>query len=703
MMRLSRWFLVFLVLLLIVWFVTKEHGGHYPDVEIEYLGPLVVAATPDSTSADPLKAQNPEFTSFTLTLHLGTSIKPGGGIRVEQGHIFRGRPIIGADVRYVFPNPEITDNKAPNYCSVRRKDAQSPADDVNSKPKIQTRLVPAGLGRFSMEAMFPEGLPEDAKVEFIFGDTSQGSPGLAVPTWPCKVQFLAYVDLGGQGQYEITRGPHPLIEVRAKDADGFQVTAPSVTRQKRISVRIVPIRGKAGLTSSSLPVRNFNGSVQILSEKVLEGRSPRVLGNARFSYGDAFKVVDLELPAPGLYRLQAIDSANEISGECNPVLFIDDADSRSADNKTQNVEEWTASFFDGSLLYWGSLQSHTALGGHAASTPDEAFRFARDEAALDFCALTDHSSNPAFQWEELRKLPDAYNEPGRFCALAGYEWTSQQYGHRHVIFRDGQDTIACSEAETDGLYEVYAPDLDALAGHVGNDPNALLVIHHSRRVLDPQVKGFVFGDPNKLPRQRLFEIFSWQGSSEGARDDLPINGREDRTHTRGSGFRDALDLGFVLGVTADSDAHLGRPGLAVGIRRNNGMRYGFSGLTAVLSPFLDRDSIFHGLETLRCYGTTGARILMAFGMDEADMGDRMQVADGAFRLKAAIFGTAPIASVELVSNNHRKVLERRPGTRDVLIDELIPHKSSDGISYFYLRVIQADDHMAWSTPIWVTP
>jgi hypothetical protein len=45
-------------------------------------------------------------------------------------------------------------------------------------------------------------------------------------------------------------------------------------------------------------------------------------------------------------------------------------------------------------------------------------------------------------WQAYTALADKYNEPGRFTALIGYEWTSMPNGnnlHRVVVFRDGAD------------------------------------------------------------------------------------------------------------------------------------------------------------------------------------------------------------------------------------------------------------------------
>ena len=45
-------------------------------------------------------------------------------------------------------------------------------------------------------------------------------------------------------------------------------------------------------------------------------------------------------------------------------------------------------------------------------------------------------------WQQYTATADKYNEPGRFTAMIGYEWTSVPGGnnlHRNVLFRDGKD------------------------------------------------------------------------------------------------------------------------------------------------------------------------------------------------------------------------------------------------------------------------
>lgn len=57
-------------------------------------------------------------------------------------------------------------------------------------------------------------------------------------------------------------------------------------------------------------------------------------------------------------------------------------------------------------------------------------------------AITDPRFAKSY-WEQATAIMEKYNEPGRFTALIGYEWTSNAGGgnnlHRNVIYRDGKD------------------------------------------------------------------------------------------------------------------------------------------------------------------------------------------------------------------------------------------------------------------------
>jgi hypothetical protein len=82
-------------------------------------------------------------------------------------------------------------------------------------------------------------------------------------------------------------------------------------------------------------------------------------------------------------------------------------------------------------------------GGDAAGTAafDLITHFAQNKIPEQF--LKDYSPGAAAYgkvWDDITRTADRFNDPGRFTALIGYEWTSVPKGfnmHRNVILRDG--------------------------------------------------------------------------------------------------------------------------------------------------------------------------------------------------------------------------------------------------------------------------
>jgi len=93
-------------------------------------------------------------------------------------------------------------------------------------------------------------------------------------------------------------------------------------------------------------------------------------------------------------------------------------------------------------------------------------------------------------WNEFVHIADTYNEPGRFTAMTGFEWSSTPKGdnlHRVVVFRDGADktdqTLPYSMFDSDdpeGLWNYLADYENSTGGqaiaipHNGNTSNGLM-------------------------------------------------------------------------------------------------------------------------------------------------------------------------------------------------------------------------------------
>ena len=93
-------------------------------------------------------------------------------------------------------------------------------------------------------------------------------------------------------------------------------------------------------------------------------------------------------------------------------------------------------------------------------------------------------------WDDYTDIADRYNEPGRFTAMIGYEWTSTEKGnnlHRNVLYRDGGDRarrmVPYTTAESfnpEDLWEWMARYEEATGGqvlalaHNGNMSNGIM-------------------------------------------------------------------------------------------------------------------------------------------------------------------------------------------------------------------------------------
>jgi hypothetical protein len=133
-------------------------------------------------------------------------------------------------------------------------------------------------------------------------------------------------------------------------------------------------------------------------------------------------------------------------------------------------------------------------------------------------------------WQETIAAAEAYNEPGRFTAFIGYEWTSNTGGnnlHRNVIFRDNGDKA--SQVEPFTVYPPMGSDnpralwkwMTAYEEKTGG--NVLAIAHNgnlSNGRMFPMVESFT-GKPvdreyveQRARWERLYEATQTKGTGE---------------------------------------------------------------------------------------------------------------------------------------------------------------------------------------------
>jgi hypothetical protein len=299
------------------------------------------------------------------------------------------------------------------------------------------------------------------------------------------------------------------------------------------------------------------------------------------------------------------------------------------------------------LAFWGDLhaQSEETIGTNSAQ---DFFSFGRDLAFLD---VIGHQGND-FQitgsfWSDLNRLSAAANRDGSFVTLPGYEWSGNTGlgGDRNVYFADegrpirrSSHALVADRADISMDCTTAAELFETLRAE---GENAVCFAHCGGRYADVKLAhdGIV---------ERSMEVHSAWGTFEWL-------------------VRDAFEMGYRVGIVANSDGHKGRPGAEWPGASLFGAH---GGLTCLRISKLDRRSVFECLRQRRHYATSGARLHLevdaAFEREgtlyhddprlgpahaeaavTAMMGDIVHLPQGGVTLKVQVVGSAPIERLDI--------------------------------------------------------
>ena len=279
-------------------------------------------------------------------------------------------------------------------------------------------------------------------------------------------------------------------------------------------------------------------------------------------------------------------------------------------------------------------------------------------------------ANALDTWQRVQAVANAHDEPGRFTALIGYEFSSllTEMGmlHRNVIFR-GSDVIPHAISSIDvrnqkdffeQLDTACAPPCEVLT--IPHNTNYSWGLTFSRTDED----GSAYSDKDLERRsriERLFEVTQQKGNSEcqigvGASDEdcdfgntfPPCEEEGDRRCASKSSFLrnvllDGISLGterpinpYKLGVIGSTDTHTSDPGNTrsgiplrfkaaegIGFAVNRLMemdhpvagplrRFLTGGLAGVWAKANTRADIFDALQRRETFGTSGSRMRIRF-------------------------------------------------------------------------------------------
>jgi len=482
----------------------------------------------------------------------------------------------------------------------------------------------------ALRIVMPYGhLDEGDTITVVLGDRSAGSPGLKVQS--CAEQdfrFTVLVDTVATALH-VPVAESPVVPITAGEPDAWYAVLPSLRRPGEPFRFGIRAEDKWG---------NPTGRAECRLK--LEANLPVSGLPDELDYGpgqEARSIEGLMVEKPGVLRIDVRDSQGVLLAQSSPLVV-----------EANEHAGW-----------WADLhgQSGESVG---INTARHYFGFARDVAFLDASGhqANDFQVNNAF-WRHLNELTARFNDEGQFVTYPGYEWSANTHlgGDRNVYFRaEGRQIHRSSHALLPDISDIDtdANDAPALFDSLSEE-DAVVFAHVGGRWAD-----LTRGHDGAL--ETAMEIHSAWGTFEWL-------------------VEDAFELGFRIGVVANSDGHKGRPGAS---HPSASEFAAYGGLTCLLAPTLTRDAVFECLRKRRHYATTGNRLHMAVGAEfpdgrarlwdrdpavfddasavatqTAEMGDIVSFTGDAVELRVGLVTSSPIEKVE-IRNGSRCVEVARP-------------------------------------------
>ena len=605
-----------------------------------------------------------ELTTRTLLIEVEQEVLPGGSIRIyfTESPYYRRPPLYGLPAKgFIF------------YARV-----QFQADDPQGIGYLTAKAESGRALRIEVErnrcffgVVCDEGLQIGDNLSIVIGDRRDGGGGIEVAHHPTYGgwKLVCDVDRRGDGGF-VRQTSVPLMRVVPLPPSQVLVRAPSRAQPGVPSDLRITVTDRYGNQ-----VEGYTGSLERAEGGTQHGPTsafslePEDLGSKRFAGGAVF---DRE----GVHRVTVCSIGGEgrqkLCGTSNPVLCTGHG--------------------DGYGLYWGDLHGHS-YGSDGTHSPQFYYDYARAVGALDFCALTDHDTLDHDVWKKLIGAAASANAPGDFTSFLGYEWTGAWEQSLVVLF--GNATGPYYPGRGGGYPDPYPgrgggyPDPVELVALLAQEKDAMIMRHD---MPPPGSQWQRLDATGQL--ERLVEIYSPFHASEAADSPL-VRGTLDR----GNSVQAALARGLRFGFIGCSDSHASMPGRRQGLSKGYpGYKMAVYGLTAVYARENTRKEIFGALHARRCYAATD-RILVDFRINGHRMGEEIQLG-GSRTITVSASGTAPLARVDVLRES-QVIYSAGQGLTETAFEYREEEIASS--TYYYVRVVQADKGMAWTSPIWVDP
>jgi hypothetical protein len=328
----------------------------------------------------------------------------------------------------------------------------------------------------------------------------------------------------------------------------------------------------------------------------------------------------------------------------------------------------------------GDFHRHTEISqdGAGDGSVEDYYRYMLDAARMDTGIIGDHNagSDIEYNWWRTEKSYDVFKIRGRFTPLFGYERSVNfPNGHRNVVFPErGVRTLPVQPREQKGAVNSGSIVYPYLRQHRG------ICMEHS--LATNQGTDYRDNDPSLEPLVEIYQGYHTSYEYKGA-----PRAENDNRHTvihggyQPEGFWwNALAKGLRLGVQSSSD-HIST----------------HCSYAMIYTPDAGRSTIVESMRKRHAYAATD-NIVLDFQADGHLQGEEFT---GRPKLRVRVLGTDLIAQIDVVRNN-QFIHTERPLARDFGFD-YEDRSPQPGVNYYYVRVMQQDGNLAWSSPVWIRP
>lgn len=568
-------------------------------------------------------------------------------------------------------------------------DWEIPETNLKSKKNLICLTTPKGdvltakavKGKIPTSPQFEFILNQEIKpgeeIIIIYGN-EQGEGAKAQHHVQRRRPFHLYIDPKGKGDY---KEPEVFnIDVKGNILEKIRVIAPSlVNKNERFDV-VVRFEDSYGNLTSNAP----EGT---LIELTYDGFRENLSWKLFVPETGFINLPNLYFNEPGVYKLKLTNTLTHQVFYSGPIRCVD-SESKSS-------------------IYWGTFHGESERFD-CMTEIEAALRFFRDDQAYHFfstSALDSEDQTSGDSWKMISSQISEFNEEDRFITFLGSQWfnNSPEEGLRQLIFlKDNKPILRKKDAKSSSLKKIYKS-------------------HTTKELFSipsfTMAKGFEFDfNEHNVEYEPVIEIYNAWGSSEclakeGNPKPITANKKNGVEESSIGSIRNALNKGHRFGFIAGG---LDDRGAFQHLFESDQVQY-TPGMTAIVASSQSRDSLAQALRDRRCYATTGDRIILDFNIANLPFGSVISTKAKPGLLynryiSGSVIGRTKIKLVEIFRNGallktftpHEEKFEFEFDDFEPLENVTIKSSINDKIfTYYYLRTTLDNEHIGWTSPIWI--